>query len=87
MSAESNVRMITKLFGVFSCGGVESILAALTDDVDWQGPGATTLGACRGAGAAEAVSSWPSTSASLQPPPDGTDGGCNFHGSRSRRGG
>ncbi len=30
--------MITKLFGVFSCGDVESILAALTDDFDWQGP-------------------------------------------------
>ena len=38
MSVESNVRMINGLFEAFGRGDVEALLAALTDDVDWQGP-------------------------------------------------
>ncbi len=38
MSVETNVRMINELFEAFSRGDVETLLAALTDDVDWQGP-------------------------------------------------
>lgn len=38
MSVDSNIGMIEKLFDAFSRGDIESILAALTDDVDWQGP-------------------------------------------------
>lgn len=38
MSAETNVRMINELFEAFSRGDVKTLLAALTDDVDWQGP-------------------------------------------------
>lgn len=38
MSVEGNVKMIEQLFDAFSQGDVESILAALAEDVDWQGP-------------------------------------------------
>ncbi len=38
MSVEDNVRMIKELFEAFSRGDIESLLAALTDDVDWEGP-------------------------------------------------
>jgi len=38
VSAETNVRMINELFEAFSRGDVKTLLAALTDDVDWQGP-------------------------------------------------
>ena len=37
VSVESNIGMIEKLFDAFSRGDIESILAALTGDVDWQG--------------------------------------------------
>ena len=38
MSVETNVRMITELFEAFRRGDVKTLLAALTDDVDWEGP-------------------------------------------------
>ena len=38
MSAEDNVEMIERLFQAFGRGDAGTILAALTDDVDWQGP-------------------------------------------------
>ena len=38
MSAEPNVKMINELFEAFGRGDVKTLLAALTDDVDWQGP-------------------------------------------------
>ncbi len=38
MSVEDNVRMIEQLFDAFSRGDIATVLTALTDDVDWQGP-------------------------------------------------
>jgi ketosteroid isomerase-like protein len=38
MSAAGHVRVIQQLLDAFGRGDVESILAALTGDVDWQGP-------------------------------------------------
>lgn len=38
MSVEANVRMINELFEAFGRGEVDTLLAALADDVDWQGP-------------------------------------------------
>jgi len=38
VSAEPNVKMINELFEAFGRGDVKTLLAALTDDVDWQGP-------------------------------------------------
>lgn len=38
MTPEGNLQLIQQLFEAFSRGDARSVLAALTDDVDWQGP-------------------------------------------------
>jgi ketosteroid isomerase-like protein len=38
VTPDGNVTLIQRLFEAFSVGDVASVLAALTDDVDWQGP-------------------------------------------------
>jgi uncharacterized protein len=38
MTREDNVQLVQQLFEAFSRGDIGSVLAALTDDVDWQGP-------------------------------------------------
>jgi uncharacterized protein len=38
MTREDNVQLVQQLFEAFSRGDIGSVLAALTEDVDWQGP-------------------------------------------------
>ena len=38
MTPDGNVKLIQQLFAAFSRGDAHSVLAALTDDIDWQGP-------------------------------------------------